>query len=120
MSASESNPSEPAREDTVAATGLFSWWALRLVPLRNPAAVAGYYFGIMALFPVLGFFLAPGALALGVYARKQIRLDPSVDGKVHATIAIGLAVFSLVIQPLLTIVLWKIWEYEIRMYFHRW
>lgn len=66
----------------------------RLVPIRNPAALAGYYLGIFSLIPILGALLGPAALVLGVLGVRAAPKVPGRVGKVHAWIGIVLGVVT--------------------------
>ncbi len=67
-----------------------------MIPYKNPAALIGYYLGIVGLFPVLGFPLAVSALVLGVVGLRRRASGKAWGGRIHAWIAIVLgAVASL-------------------------
>jgi hypothetical protein len=59
-----------------------------IIPYKNPHALAAYYLGLFSIFPVLGFFLAVAAVALGVSGLKKRAQNPVIRGSVHAWIGI--------------------------------
>jgi uncharacterized protein YqgC (DUF456 family) len=55
-----------------------------VVPYTNPMALAGYYCGFGALLPVLGCFLGPLAVVLGIMGVIRARQNPEAHGTAHA------------------------------------
>ncbi len=54
------------------------------VPSKNGSALAAYYLGIFALFPLLGFPLGVTAIYFGIKGLRRVRQDPTVRGGAHA------------------------------------
>jgi hypothetical protein len=65
-----------------------------IIPYRNSRALSGYYTGIGALIPIVGFVAGPVAIWLGVTGLKRVRANPQIKGTAHAWIAIVLGVLS--------------------------
>lgn len=59
-----------------------------LIPSRNGAALASYYFGLFSLFPLLGFPLAIVAIVSGVKGLANVRRDATVRGKIHSWVGL--------------------------------
>jgi hypothetical protein len=76
-----------AAEDDVSALG-------RMVPTRNPAALAAYYLGIFSLVPFFGALLGPAAFFLGIKGARAVPGTPGQVGKVHAWIGIVLGLIT--------------------------
>jgi len=81
-----------------------------LIPYKNPKALASYYCGIFALIPILGFFVAPAALILGIMGLRHRRANPEAKGTVHAMIGVVLGALGLVCNPLLGVGLYYIYQ----------
>ena len=62
----------------------------RLVPTRNPAALAGYYLGVFSFIPVLGLLLGLAAIVCGIIGVVAAAREPERRGAVHAWVAIAL------------------------------
>jgi hypothetical protein len=69
-----------------------------IIPYKNPKALAGYYCGIFALFPILGYILGPIALTLGIMGLRYVRRKPEAHGTAHAIIAIIGGILGLLIS----------------------
>jgi hypothetical protein len=69
-----------------------------IIPYKNPKALAGYYCGIFALMPILGLFLGPIALTLGIMGIRYVRRNPDAHGTAHAVIAIIGGILGLLIS----------------------
>jgi hypothetical protein len=66
-----------------------------IFPYRNVPALIGYYLGLLALIPLIGFIVGIPALIMGIIGLKRREQDPAVRGSVHAWIGIilgGLAI----------------------------
>lgn len=61
-----------------------------VIPYKNPAALIGYYLGIVGLFPAFGLPLAVAAVVLGIVGLRRRALGKAWGGVVHAWIAIVL------------------------------
>ena len=62
----------------------------RLVPTRNPAALAGYYLGVFSFVPALGLLLGIPAIVCGIVGLVAAAREPERKGQVHAWVAIAL------------------------------
>ena len=69
----------------------------KMVPYRNPKALAAYYLGIVSGLPLIGLPLGVAALVLGIQGLRQRKEDPSVYGTAHAWIGIGCGGFFAVL-----------------------
>jgi hypothetical protein len=65
-----------------------SGWLIKIIPYKNPQALAAYYLGVFAVIPFLGVLLGIAALALGVGGLRRRKEEPEVGGSVHAWIGI--------------------------------
>jgi hypothetical protein len=78
---------------------------LKLIPKKNPKALAAYYVGMFSLIPGLGFVLGPIAFVLGVLGYMYSQENPKAKGGGHAIagIVLGLigVIFSVVILVLI-------------------
>ncbi|MCS7209189.1 MAG: hypothetical protein NZ874_06420 [Fimbriimonadales bacterium] len=72
----------------------------KIVPTRNPAALAGYYLGVFSLIPCLGVLLAPFAVGFGIVGLRNARDLPQQIGRVHAIVALVLGGISLLLHLL--------------------
>lgn len=59
-----------------------------IIPVRNSAALIGYYMSVASLIPFVGLFLGPVAIVLGVKGLYAVKATPLVKGTVHAWVAI--------------------------------
>ena len=59
-----------------------------LIPYKNPQALLSYYIGLFSLVPLLGLFMGPAAVYLGVKGLKFAKENPIVKGKAHAWVGI--------------------------------
>jgi hypothetical protein len=66
----------------------------RVVPTRNPQALAAYYCGIFALIPLVGNLLGPAALVLGVVGMRRIAEMPGLPGRAHALTGVILGIIT--------------------------
>jgi hypothetical protein len=60
----------------------------RLIPARNPCALAGYYIAVASLIPCLALLTGPIALVLGIIGLRARLKNPAVHGLAHAWVAI--------------------------------
>jgi hypothetical protein len=79
-----------------------------IIPYKNPKALAGYYCGIFALFPILGFILGPTALILGILGLSHVRRRPQAHGTAHAIIAIIGGIFGTLISVAAVIIFYTV------------
>ena len=63
-----------------------------MIPTKNPAALIGYYLGIVSLIPILGFVLGLPAIICGVIGAIKASSDKQAGGMGHAITAIVLGV----------------------------
>ncbi|MBM4109104.1 MAG: hypothetical protein FJ255_09905 [Phycisphaerae bacterium] len=61
-----------------------------LIPYRNPAALTGYYVGVLALIPGVGLVAGPIAVLLGIAGLRHARACAHARGRAHAWVAIAL------------------------------
>lgn len=61
-----------------------------LIPLKNPAALFGYYAGVFGLIPGVGLLLGPAALIMGIVGLVARCKEPRRRGAAHAWVAICL------------------------------
>lgn len=61
-----------------------------IIPYKNPAALIGYYFGIVGLFPMLGLLFAVPAVVLGIVGLSRRSKGKAWGGAIHAWVAIVL------------------------------
>ena len=54
------------------------------LPYNNPPALYGYRLGMLGLIPVVGLFVGPIALVLGVIGWRRTRTNPELKGAGHA------------------------------------
>ena len=59
-----------------------------IIPVRNSAALIGYYMSVASLIPLVGLFLGPVAIVFGVKGLHAVKATPLVKGTVHAWVAI--------------------------------
>jgi hypothetical protein len=59
-----------------------------MIPMKNGAAVAVYYFGVFSVIPFIGIVLGISGLILGVKGLRKANQHPEVKGKAHACVAI--------------------------------
>jgi hypothetical protein len=80
-----------------------------LIPYKNPSALAAYYLGIVAMFPLIGLPLGVVAFWLGRKGLKTAKEKPHVRGQVHAWIGIILGGGSAVVWTLvLVLIVWSV------------
>lgn len=72
----------------------------RLIPLRNPLAIWGYYCGIFSLIPCLGSPLGLAAVILGSMGYRRYRANPAGRGLTHSLTALILGTLSLLMHGL--------------------
>ena len=65
-----------------------------VVPYTNPMALAGYYCGFGSLLPVLGCFLGPLAIVLGIMGLVKVKKNPEAHGTAHAITGILLGLLG--------------------------
>ncbi len=70
----------------------------RLIPYRNAPSLVAYYLGVFSLVPCFGLVFALAAIPLGIVGLRRTALHPEAKGKVHAWVAIGLALLSVVLH----------------------
>ncbi len=69
----------------------------KLIPYRNPYALAAYYTGLFSFICLIGNLLAPAALGLGIAGLRHLKQNPDAHGVVHAWIGIVLGgIFTIV------------------------
>lgn len=61
-----------------------------IIPIKNPAALIGYYCGIFALVPVIGVPLIFAAFGCGIGGLLKIKSSGSKIGLAHAIVALVL------------------------------
>lgn len=74
-----------------------------LIPYKNVPALVGYYLGIVALIPLLGFPFGVASIILGIMGLIKRSRQPEVKGSVHAVIAILFGMFSVVFYGLVIV-----------------
>ena len=75
-----------------------------IIPTKNPMALIGYYLGVASLIPILGCFLAPIAVIMGIVGALKANSNPQAGGMGHAITAIVLGI----IGPILWAVIWTV------------
>lgn len=73
----------------------------KMMPTENPAALWGYYLGIVSMLPILGAILVPFALIYSVKGRKAYKANPEIYGSAHATTGLVTGTIGLIINGLL-------------------
>ena len=63
---------------------------VKLVPYKNPVALAAYYVGVFSIIPCVGIFLGIAAVGLGIGGLNYAKHHPESAGKVHAWVGIVL------------------------------
>lgn len=77
-----------------------------MIPTRNKPALIGYYLGVLALIPPIGWFFGIPAFVLGLRGLRLAREHPEVRGGGHAWFAvIAGGLFSVVYLALTAVVL---------------
>jgi hypothetical protein len=71
----------------------------RMIPTSNLAALSAYYMAMFSLIPVVGIFLGPPALILGLIGFSRALGQPQRRG-------LGHAIFSIATGILVTILNW--------------
>jgi predicted Zn finger-like uncharacterized protein len=66
-----------------------------LIPYTNPKALFSYYLGVFGLIPILGFFLAVGAVILGMMGLRYVKEHPTAKGTGHAIVGLVLGSISI-------------------------
>lgn len=61
---------------------------MAIIPVNNPPALLGYYFGVASLMPLLGMLAAPVAIICGILGVRKARIQPEAAGMGHAITAI--------------------------------
>jgi hypothetical protein len=79
---------------------------LRLIPYKNPLALAAYYCGFFALVPVIGFVLAVVAIVLGIMGLQYASANRKAKGAAHAITGIILGVVALCWNTVFCLVLY--------------
>lgn len=79
-------PAQPSQGDEVVAT---------VIPYKNVKALLAYYLGVFGLIPVVGLFLGPAALVLGILGLRHVRRNPQAHGTGHAITGIVLGSLEL-------------------------
>lgn len=74
-----------------------------IIPYKNLPALIGYYMGIVALIPLLGFPFGIASIILGIMGLIKRSRQPEVKGSVHAVIAILFGMFSVLVYGLLMV-----------------
>ncbi|UUO06686.1 hypothetical protein M4951_25505 [Blastopirellula sp. J2-11] len=72
-----------------------------IIPYKNVPALVGYYLGIVALIPLVGFPFGCASIILGIMGLVKRNRQPEVKGSVHAVIAILFGLFSVVLYGLM-------------------
>jgi hypothetical protein len=60
----------------------------KLIPYKNPKALASYYVGLFSFLPGLGLFIGITAFILGLMGLHDARKKPEIRGKIHAWVGI--------------------------------
>lgn len=68
----------------------------RIVPLRNPDALLGYYLGAISFIPILGLVVVYFAFRKGLSGIRKAKGNPSVPGLIHGWIAIVQGCLSII------------------------
>ncbi|MCW5947670.1 MAG: DUF4190 domain-containing protein [Fimbriimonadales bacterium] len=68
----------------------------KLIPTKNPFALAGYYVGVFSLIPCAGLVLGPLAIIFGVLGLRQVKQIRGLPGTGHSITAIVLGSITLV------------------------
>ena len=76
------------------------------IPDKNPAALIGYYLGVLSLIPCLGCVFAVGAIICGILGAVAAKRNPKMGGMAHAIAAISLGIGG----PLFWIAMWFLWS----------
>jgi len=67
---------------------------MAVIPTGNPAALIGYYLGIVSLIPFLGCITCIPALVCGIIGLIKVSKEPAASGKMHSIVAIALGLFG--------------------------
>jgi hypothetical protein len=62
----------------------------KLIPTKNPFALAGYYVGVFSLIPCVGLVLGPLAIIFGILGLRQTKQIKGLPGTGHSITAIVL------------------------------
>jgi hypothetical protein len=77
----------------------------RLIPTKNPKALAAYYCGVFALVPCFSPVLGPLAIIFGLLGLKETQRHPGLPGKGHAITGIILGgIMTLAVLALVVVV----------------
>lgn len=74
-----------------------------IIPYKNLPALIGYYLGIVALIPLIGFPFGFASVVLGILGLMKRNRQPEVKGSVHAVIAIVFGLFSILLYRLMIV-----------------
>ncbi|HLK13574.1 MAG TPA: DUF4190 domain-containing protein [Fimbriimonadaceae bacterium] len=75
----------------------------KMIPVRNPMALAAYYCAVFSLVPCFSPILGPTAVILGILGLKQCNLNPVLPGKGHAITGIVLGGFMTLISVIVIV-----------------
>lgn len=70
----------------------------RIVPTKNPSALAAYYLGLFSVLPLLGILLGAAGVWLGIVGLGKVRATPGLPGKAHSTVGIGCGLLGLLLN----------------------
>lgn len=68
----------------------------KLIPTKNPFALAGYYVSVFSLIPCAGLVLGPLAIIFGVLGIGQVKRIRGLPGTGHSITAIVLGSITLI------------------------
>jgi hypothetical protein len=75
-----------------------------LLPVDRPvSAIAAGYLGLLSFFPLIGFFAAIMAVAMGVIALQRFRVDSSLSGRGRAWFGIIVGVPLIAVNAFLIV-----------------
>ena len=75
----------------------------KMIPTKNPSALAGYYLGFIGCLPLIGFPLAMVSMFFAIKGLKAYNAQPEIYGKTHAIVGIVCASVGLAINLFLMI-----------------
>lgn len=68
----------------------------KLIPAKNKPSLIAYYLGIFSFIPLIGWIVAPAAVALGVIGLRNNLKDANIRGRTHAIVGIVVgSIFSI-------------------------
>jgi hypothetical protein len=75
----------------------------KMIPTGNPAALWGYYSGILAIVPCVGLLAGPVAIICSIAGLRAYRRDPKIFGVAHCIVGLVTGTLGLAIGMFLLI-----------------